>query len=498
VEPAVAPAAPVKAPSIFARLAKTKSIGLELLKSKADVTPPVAAPAENTASPAPTVAPAPIVEKKIAPTIPNLNESKPAISGDISPAKPVAPVPAPVVVPPPVVAEPIAAAVPQAAPPAPAVVKQPKAPIKISPRKLWTAGVIVGLLAIFSLMTWLTEIGFVSVGLEKVYGAVNIQALWGGLPANGELALGKSFVVMKDNPNFEVSGTLVVDIDRTKNSTVTKPLVSYFPDIYVKETVQKAKLAVYTGYDVDGSSVDATPTDTTTSTDTTDSSATSDTTTAADTTTSASSVASSSKQEDFPAYQNVTSTIKELNADVTGSFTDNGGSAKFQFKKPVGSTDVELKQQAGKLWLKSKIAFTKNQDATKWMEMGMGPVKAGNSIVESLFSASPADGLSATGSRVGNEKIGNVRTYHYNFKSLEIGDSLIALGIKNEMVDSISGDVWIGIKDQKIQKIDLKITPAPSYSVTMLKLSLTLSNFGEAEFAKPLATEILPASFVSQ
>jgi len=455
------------------------------------------ATAEEASKPATSVPEVSNLGSKVSSLVKNLVHSKSAIATDIMVAKPQSPAPSVAAIAnneEPKIETPLES-LNQTSPVMPASVPKSQFALKIAPKKLWLAGSIIGVVALFSLLTVLTETGLISIGLERAYGAVNLQSLWGGLPMNGEFALAKSFSVMKDNPNFKMAGTIVADIDRTKDSKVTKPLVSFFPDIYAVIPIEKANLAIYTGYDVSGSSTDLN--DTATSTNTTANTGVSASGTSV-TTPSVSNVVSSSKQEDFPSYQNITSTIKQLSADVTGEITDKGSSMKFSFRKPVGSTEVEVRQMSDNIWVKSKIAFSTNQDANKWMEMELkGPKTGSQSVVESLFNASPNDGLSASGTRVGNEKVGKTRTYHYNFKSLEIGDSLASLGIRNEMVDSISGDFWIGVKDSLIKKVELKITPTPSYSITMLRLSLEFDDYGNATFSKPSPGDILAASFTT-
>jgi len=412
--------------------------------------------------------------------------------------------------------------------PNPSAVKpaRKKITLNIPPKKLWLAGSVAGVVIIFFFCVLLTEQGFLSIGLENFYGAFKLETLWGGLPRNGEIALAESFAKMGSNPNFNINGTVVVDIDRTKDSSVTSPLVSYFPDLMINNSVIKARLADVTGYDAGSgivSSTDTTGNTTTDSSTNSDSSATStdssavsssvsgstsvdtgnstttpsDTSTATDTTGSAAATdtQSSAAQSDFPAYQSITPTIRELSANVTGSITSDGGSAKFTFDKPIGSTDVSVKQSGKNLWVKSQMKFSPNHNPAKWMAFTLGKLKTdGNSVAETLFSADPSAGLSAVGTRVGNEKVGSVRTYHYKFSSMEIGDSLNSLGITGGMVDSVSGDFWIGVKDKMVHKAELKITLAPSYSVSMIQLSINLDGFGQSTFDAPMKSETLAAS----
>ncbi len=69
---------------------------------------------------------------------------------------------------------------------------------------------------------------------------------------------------------------------------------------------------------------------------------------------------------------------------------------------------------------------------------------------------------------------------------------MTALGISSEMVQGISGDVWIGVRDKLLRKIDLQITAPPSSSVSQIRIVAEFYDYGVAnEIAKPDGASII-------
>lgn len=380
--------------------------------------------------------------------------------------------------------------------------------------------IIGGALSLIALLVFLTESGIASIGFEKIYNSLGLETFWGGLPNSGEKALGQTLSKMKDTTGFTVTGDVSINVDKTIESPISTPLVSFVETAktaYVRP--EKSILAVTTTeewvvvdpntdipVDNTGSS---TTTDTSTSTSTdlsgnagdtttpTDSSATYDTTT--DSTipsdTTVTDTTSTDQQLDS-SYENVQSSTKEMSAKIEGSLGQKGNNLVLEIDK-AGTAEVDLKNSLGKLWVKSdKIKFSDSAEDGKWLEYNLAGFEDKDVFKE--FWSGDWGQSSVEGKKIGNEKIGKTRCYKYQIDSIEIGDALSGVGITSDMVQAISGNIWIGIKDKMIRKIDLKITPATSSSVTSINLSLALENFGnEEELTKPeaLYTVTDPAPF---
>lgn len=283
------------------------------------------------------------------------------------------------------------------------------------------------LVGIFAFFTYLTEIGLVSFGLEKVYGFVGLEKMWGGLPTDAETALAKSFVAMKENSDFKVDGSVYLNIDKTIKNEVTTPLAGGV------NTATTASDTVYTDI----------------------------------------------------------STTKAVNALVTGFLSQNGNDLQFKITKPIGTETVAVKNSGSSLWVRSDdIKFNDKAENGKWLSYNLTPLQS-ESFSAKIFSIDSAKGFSTEGTRDANEKLGDTRCYKYSLKNMQIGDTLSSIGITAEKIQNISGNVWIGVKDKLIRKIDLKITMALSQPLMLVNLSLNLSNYGNTgSFAAPTSSEI--------
>jgi hypothetical protein len=170
-----------------------------------------------------------------------------------------------------------------------------------------------------------------------------------------------------------------------------------------------------------------------------------------------------------------TSGIKAIEGAVNLTSSSDGAEATIKVNDSIGST-VNIINVANKLLVKSTGNIKYGSDQSKWSEFSIGQLKD-KSIQKDIFSLNVDSGFSVKGQRWGNEKIDNVRCFKYHIDSLEIGDSLAAIGITSDLVPTLSGDVWIGIKDKLIHKMSLKITTPVSSAVRMINLDLNFSEF---------------------
>jgi hypothetical protein len=371
--------------------------------------------------------------------------------------------------------------------------------------------IVGGVLSLIVLLIFITENGMVSIGFEKVYNPLGLEIIWGGLPKDAEKALGKTIAVMKSKPSFTVTGDIRVTIDKTIESPISTPLVSFAEKnkvaVYVKP--QKAILAV-TSDDGEWVVVDPNTDMPVTSTDTTSQSSpssndltgnagetattsqdgtTQDSTTTSDSTSTSADATGTDQQLDG-SYENAQSNTKEVSATIEGAVGKNGSDLILSVDK-AGTSQVSLKNNLGKLWVQSdKIKFSDSAEDGKWLEYNLSGLDQKN-LAEELWAGDWSNS-SLSGTKVGNEKIGKNRCFKYSLEDIEIGSAFSAIGLPSEIVQSASGNVWIGIKDKLIHKLELEITPATSSSITAMTLTLKFDDFGqEADFTAPDSLDVI-------
>ena len=355
----------------------------------------------------------------------------------------------------------------------PAPIKKPVKPDKPPFFKKPAFVIVASILFLLTAGTYLTEMGLISVGLEKVYGIFGLESLWGGLPRNAEKALGKSAVAMKDQLNFKIKGSITLTVNKTIKSPITTPLVSIAATPYAlrDENVSAAVKGVLTQYDYYNSSSSS---NTSTSSNNSSPSSTSNSTSTPPTT----SVTGS--QQDTASYQPEESTIKQIDAEFEGESSEDAIKNEIKIKKLVGSdSTVSLIGNKNDLFIKSSpdIKYASNADSSKWLDFKISNITENNPFKD--FTNIKLDkGFSIIGRRSGNEKVGSTRCFKYTLDNLEIGDSLDYLGIKSDSVSKISGDVWIGIVDHYIHKVDVKITPSIASSISQISINFEMYDYG--------------------
>lgn len=338
------------------------------------------------------------------------------------------------------------------------------------------------IILLFAALTFLTEAGILSVGIEKVYGIVGLESLWGGLGRNPERALPIAIANTKSHPNFKIKGSVSLTVNKTIKSDVTSPLVVMvnLPFALKDENVGNTISGVLTQYEdyysTDSPSVSSPTTDTATgtATDTTGSTAPAST----DSTSSSSSFLGDQSQ--YPGYTAEETTIKEMNFDFEGASNSESVSSDITVKKLVGAEGkISLINSGNDLYVKtsSDIKFDDKADASKWLNYKVSTLESENNSVSKLFSAKPDQNFSIIGTRVANEKVEGVRCYNYRLDKLEIGGILDDLGIKSEMIQKIDGNVWLGVADHLVHRIRIVIIPSISSSVTRAEIDLTMYGF---------------------
>ncbi len=441
-----------------------------------------AKPAEQPVAPTETASPAP------APTTENAVNKKPGIFSKINifsknkkaPAKPKAETA-------PSASTISAPAIPT--PQAPTVSPKTRKPLKIDFYKKPSFIGITSIILIFVAVTFLTENGLASLGFEKVYGIVGLEKLWGGLPRSPETALGQAFLNGQNNLEFKAKGEITMTVDKTIKSPITSPLVAVSDFMYLARdtkvgTKTSAILAQYDYYyDDDYYDYDDSSSSESSSSDSdlyetySGDSISSD---ESDSEESSSSTYNSSSQEDYQSYSADTTTIKEINTDFETISNNDAIQTDFTINKISGkNSSVSLITSQNDLYLNSSsdIEYHSKAESGKWLDYSLTTPESDNAIND-IYSLKTDQGFSIIGRRISNEKISDVRCYRYQIDSIELGSSLEFLGIDSKMIQEISGDVWIGIKDKLIHKIDFTIIPTVSSSVSRIDFEIEFYEYG--------------------
>src|SRR3989339_596163 len=328
-------------------------------------------------------------------------------------------------------------------------------------------------------LTYLTELGILSIGLEKVYGLFQIETLWGGLPKNPERALGMSVVKMQENLEFKASGTVTMTVNKTIKSDITTPLVSMLQvplalmDSNAAEGIKARLAATDSYYDdyYDDVTVDDGGTDSASSSSSSSPS-----------TSSASSDSSTAQSQDVGSgYQTSEPTIKELKTEFNLTSGADSAQADITINKIVGSdSTISLVSSDSNLYVKSAdIKFDEKSEANKWLKYSLGDMTELNPVGD-VMNIKTDSGFTIIGKREKNEKISGTRCYKYLLSEIELGDALGEIGITSDMVQSMNGSVWIGVRDHLIRKISLTIIPSVSSSVSRIDLEMGFSEYGTA------------------
>ncbi len=403
--------------------------------------------------------------------------------------------------------------------PAPVAVSTPTAPdfssaraggkSRPGPLHNQTLIAVLGVIALLVFIVGLTELGLISIGAEKIYGAIGVEKFWGGLPANPENAVIRSALTMQKHPSFKAKGEITMSVDTSIKSDITSPLFSLLQknshtalDENVAQPEKATKAAVFYAsndnsnsssndvYDLYSNSNADSSTDSTSDLSEEDLSAATDTSTDADPTEADSSVDSTTDISDSE-----TSNISDFKGSVSIKTSSEGVSADI-VPSESDSSAINLMLKNGDLLVRSDaIKFSSNATPNKWLSYNIDKIKD-KTLQKDIFAVGADSGFSVKGKREANEKVGNVRCFRYKVDSLEIGNALAPIGITGDMVQNISGYIWIGISDKTIRKVDLKIITPVSSSVSSISVKLEFSEFDvdnklsfpdESEIVEPVA-----------
>lgn len=368
------------------------------------------------------------------------------------------------------------------------------------------------LLLLFSSTVALTEMGWLSIGAERVYGLMHIERSWGGLPNKAEPALALSAFEMTKHSSFKLNGEMTLTVDSLIKSDITSPLLSsvdkdvfYARDINmstnfgvpaIKTSTDGTVEDVYV-YDEVEDTETSSATSGSTSTEATDSvdssgSATSGsvvnegstTTRNSETTTVESSTVSTESAENVSKSTNII-----VQSTLELKVGDGAAEAIIDLHDDNGSK-INLINKKDKLFYKKVTNKMSDEEKVgqKWDSYSISTLKE-KDIQTGIFNLKTDKGFSSVGERVGNEKINGVRCFKYKISELEIGDSLASYGITSDLVQGVSGDVYIGIRDKLMRRVNLQITTPVASSVSLIKLDLYINQFDIKNEIKDIKSE---------
>lgn len=357
---------------------------------------------------------------------------------------------------------------------------------------------VPGLALLIAVLVGLTEMGLLSLGVEKIYGALQIEQIWGGLGSSTEKALARSAFEMQNHLSYKVEGTVDLTVDSTIKSDIVSPLLTIVLSsqlardesvIFPIKAIQTAEVSPDDFYYPTNSN----------SNKNSNVNKNSSLNANINNNSNLNSNINSNANRNENSNQNL-NTNSNANADINKNTNSSNGNIKYEgpsnIKKIEGNVNLlssesaveaavkinDSKNSSLKLILDDDKLLVKSAggisygELDKWSEFQIPEIK-NKALAREIFNLSTDSGFSIRGERSGNEKIGTVRCFKYRIDSLEIGSALSDIGITSDMIPTLSGEVWIGVKDKLIRKVSLKITTPVASATRMIETELTFKDF---------------------
>lgn len=352
---------------------------------------------------------------------------------------------------------------------------------KIQKIKIVITAAVVGVFMLFVGGIYLTEAGLISVGLEKFYGLLRLEAIWGGLPNNSQNALAISASEMTKKDSYKVTANATMIINRGVKSDLISPIVAVgtFPvfalrDQQIGEGIKAIFAAVDEEFIEDELAEDF---DQSEESDFSDSEM-------EDNLPATPTPSQSSSQESLEA-NSVTKkkpTVEEFEVNLTSGFDDKVSGAKINLSstsKP--SSTLDLVYSSGKLYVKtSKDIVFDPLISGSWLAYDLKKFKdpsPSNKFWSSNFSDSD---FSLVGKRVGNETVSGVRCFHYSAIAT-VGEALSDFGLSSDSLSSLEVEYWIGAKDHLVYQMKIKAIPTSKSAISRLDIVLNFSDYGSGD-----------------
>lgn len=364
----------------------------------------------------------------------------------------------------------------QIAPVAPNPAKKLSFPVfKMNKIKTIIVAAVVGILVLFTGGVYLTEAGIISVGLEKFYGLVHLEAIWGGLPANPENALALSAIEMKGKDSYRVSGEATITINRGVKSDMISPIVAVstlpiiaFDDQDLGQSIKTVLAAYEDDLLQDESGTESNSSSTTTN--------------------------NSNQTLDQPSPSSASSqkpTIEEFKVDLNAGFDKKVSGAEINLKSTSKtSSSIDLVYSSGKIYLKSSkdIIYDPNVPGG-WLSYDLKKFKDPNPSEQFWSSNLSGSDFSVIGKRTSSETIGDVRCFHYS-ATVNIGGAFDSFGLPDSSLSSLELEYWIGVKDHLIRQINIKAVPTSKSAISRIDMMVRFSEYdsGDSGFIVPASS----------
>ena len=336
---------------------------------------------------------------------------------------------------------------------------------KIQKIKMIVTAAVVGVFMLFVGGIYLTEAGLISIGLEKFYGLLHLEAIWGGLPNNSQNALAISASEMTKKDSYKVTANATMIINRGVKSDLISPIVAVgtFPvfalrDQQIGEGIEAILTTVDEEFIEDESmedSLSATPTP-----------------------------SQSSSQESLEAtgVANKKPTVEEFEVNLTSGFDNKVSGAKINLSstsKP--SSTLDLVYSSGKLYVKtSKDIVFDPLISGSWLAYDLKKFKDPSPSTKFWSSNFTSSDFSLVGKRVGNETISGVRCFHYSAIAT-VGEALSDFGLSSDSLSSLDVEYWIGAKDHLVYQMKIKAIPTSKSAISRLDIVLNFSDYGSGD-----------------
>ena len=352
---------------------------------------------------------------------------------------------------------------------------------KIQKIKMIITAAVVGVFMLFVGGIYLTEAGLISVGLEKFYGLLHLEAIWGGLPNNSQNALAISASEMTKKDSYKVTANATMIINRGVKSDLISPIVAAgtFPvfalrDRQIGEGIKAIFAAVEEEFIEDELAEDF---DQSEESDFSDSEMEDSLPT-----TPTPSQSSSQESLDSTSVTKKKPTVEEFEVNLTSGFDDKVSGAKINLSstsKP--SSTLDLVYSSGKLYVKtSKDIVFDPLISGSWLAYDLKKFKDPSPSTKFWSSNFTSSDFSLVGKRVGNETISGVRCFHYSAIAT-VGEALSDFGLSSDSLSSLDVEYWIGAKDHLVYQMKIKAIPTSKSAISRLDIVLNFSDYGSGD-----------------
>ena len=318
---------------------------------------------------------------------------------------------------------------------------------------LW--GIIaVLILVLIAVVIAINDLGILNLGLEKYYGAIHLERLWGGLPKESKMALADSAIKMKDKSfNIEGSDKATLTVETEEATATETPTASPSPTSTSGSAVQGVE------------------------------------------TTTKDTVSKIVKEGlEIQGEIKINAHIQNKNKIEVVLSTDVGSKAATILELLGNDTMIDMN-----FIYDSGDIYIKNASLKRILNLDKEWVKITNINAESTSSskASKLSDLISGGERIGSEKINGVSCYVYEVKinnsAFEglLSNSLPSLAWLGRDVSFSTAKFYLGKKDHFMHKAEINYSNNPGNITIKNKIVINFKNIGSnIQITTPSSEEV--------